>query len=200
MPKVIVGSFDSGICDLASERLRRAQLFGDNLIPMKKSRSFVRLMVTALKEPTLIILEVAAVISMALSLWNIFGARGIGIFKRSKKASENISTLSFADESGGGSYEWIEGVAIAVGVLIIVLVTATNDYGKEHQFRALQTKVREEQKISVIRNGEVGMIPVHQLLVGDICLIKYGEYDRHFSIRCTALNQSMPSVQGGTAL
>jgi hypothetical protein len=33
--------------------------------------------------------------------------------------------------------DWIEGLAIIIAVVIVVLVTATNDYSKERQFRSL---------------------------------------------------------------
>ena len=39
------------------------------------------------------------------------------------------------DESEAG---WIEGAAILVSVIIVVLVTAFNDYTKERQFRGEQ--------------------------------------------------------------
>ena len=35
---------------------------------------------------------------------------------------------------------WIEGVAIMIAVLIVVMVTAVNDKQKENQFRELQKK------------------------------------------------------------
>ena len=79
-------------------------------------------------------------------------------------------------EEGAGSYEWIEGLAIAIGVLVIVLVSAINDYGKEQQFRILQNRVKDDHKIPVIRNGVVVPVPVQSLLVGDICLLRYGTY------------------------
>lgn len=83
---------------------------------------------------------------------------------------------NFSAEEGAGSYEYVEGLAIAIGVLVIVLVSAANDYGKEQQFRTLQNKVREEHKISVLRNGHLVMIPIQELLVGDICQVKYGGF------------------------
>lgn len=36
--------------------------------------------------------------------------------------------------------DWIEGVAILIAVIIVVLVTAFNDWSKEKQFRGLQVK------------------------------------------------------------
>jgi len=70
---------------------------------------------------------------------------------------------------------WIEGVAILGAVFVVVNVTAFNDWRKERQFRGLQSKIEHEHKFATIRNGEVIQIPVSDLLVGDICQVKYGE-------------------------
>lgn len=41
-----------------------------------------------------------------------------------------VSTDDNEHETG-----WIEGAAILISVIVVVLVTATNDYTKERQFR-----------------------------------------------------------------
>ena len=71
--------------------------------------------------------------------------------------------------------EFIEGAMIVAAILLVILVTAANDYAKEKQFRGLQDQLSAEQKASVIRSGENIEIPVADLLVGDICQIKYGD-------------------------
>jgi len=71
---------------------------------------------------------------------------------------------------------WIEGVAILVAVLVVVLVTAFNDWRKERQFRGLQSKIEHEHKFATLRSGEVQQIAVGDLLVGDICHVKYGQF------------------------
>ena len=43
--------------------------------------------------------------------------------------------------------DWIEGVAILIAVIIVVLVTAFNDWSKEKQFRGLQ--VSRQQTVSL---------------------------------------------------
>lgn len=70
--------------------------------------------------------------------------------------------------------EWIEGAAILVAVLVVVFVTSFNDWSKERQFRGLQSKIDSDQKISVLRDGEINDLPVKEILVGDICQIFYG--------------------------
>lgn len=42
-------------------------------------------------------------------------------------------------------------------------------------FSGLQNRIEHEHKFSVIRGGEVIQIPVSDLVVGDICQVKYGE-------------------------
>ena len=69
---------------------------------------------------------------------------------------------------------WIEGVAILLSVIVVVLVTAGNDWAKERQFRGLQSKIEGEHKFTVIRNGDAKEIPVADLVVGDIAQVKYG--------------------------
>ncbi len=48
---------------------RRKQQFGQNLIPPKKPKTFLQLVWEALQDVTLIILEVAAIISLGLSFY-----------------------------------------------------------------------------------------------------------------------------------
>ncbi|VDM71043.1 unnamed protein product [Strongylus vulgaris] len=75
----------------------------------------------------------------------------------------------------GHGTAWIEGVAILLCVVVVVLVTAVNDYSKERQFRSLQEKIETGQKFSVIRDGEAIDVPVSDLVVGDIARVKYGD-------------------------
>ncbi|CAF4331507.1 unnamed protein product, partial [Rotaria magnacalcarata] len=65
--------------------------------------------------------------------------------------------------------EWIEGAAIIIAVIVVVLVTAFNDWTKERQFRGLQSKIELDQKFNVIRENSVRQIPIKDIVVGDIC-------------------------------
>ena len=75
---------------------------------------------------------------------------------------------------GEPNIEWIEGVAILIAVLVVVLVTSFNDWSKERQFRGLKSKIDSDQKISVLRDGQINELPVKEIIVGDICQINYG--------------------------
>uniref|UniRef100_A0A0N4XHG1 Cation_ATPase_N domain-containing protein n=1 Tax=Nippostrongylus brasiliensis TaxID=27835 RepID=A0A0N4XHG1_NIPBR len=84
-----------------------------------------------------------------------------------------------ASGAGGDDSEhdagWIEGVAILISVIVVVLVTALNDYTKERQFRGLQAKIETEHKFAVIRGGQSIQVVVNELVVGDVAQIKYGD-------------------------
>lgn len=58
----------------------------------------------------------------------------------------------------------------------MVLVTAFNDWQKEKQFRGLQDKIEGNHKIAVIRSSKIEEILVGDIVVGDICQVKYGMY------------------------
>lgn len=95
-----------------------------------------------------------------------------------------------AEDEGEADAGWIEGAAILLSVVCVVLVTAFNDWSKEKQFRGLQSRIEQEQKFTVVRKGNVIQIPVADMVVGDLAQVKYGETatDAHS-------DQSMWSVQ-----
>ncbi|XP_026474494.1 plasma membrane calcium-transporting ATPase 2 isoform X4 [Ctenocephalides felis] len=135
----------------------RRETFGSNTIPPKPSKTFLQLVWEALHDTTLIILQIAAIVSLGLSFY--------------QPADDSAGPI----EDDEGHYGWIEGLAILVSVIVVVIVTAFNDYSKERQFRGLQSKIEGEHKFSVIRQGEVKQISVGDIVVGDICQIKYGD-------------------------
>uniref|UniRef100_H3AUN5 Calcium-transporting ATPase n=1 Tax=Latimeria chalumnae TaxID=7897 RepID=H3AUN5_LATCH len=144
---------------------KRRQTFGKNFIPPKKPKTFLQLVWEALQDVTLIILEIAAIISLALSFYHTPGGDN-------EVCGEVTGGVDDEGESQAG---WIEGAAILFSVIIVVLVTAFNDWSKEKQFRGLQSRIEQEQKFTVIRKGQVIQIPVAELVVGDIAQIKYGD-------------------------
>ena len=112
----------------------------------------------ALQDTTLIILIVSAAVSLVLSFYG---------------HSETLLDEEFSAVKEP-NVEWIEGAAILIAVLVVVFVTSFNDWSKERQFRGLQSKIDSDQKISVIRDGQINELPVKDILVGDICQIFYG--------------------------
>uniref|UniRef100_A0A3B5QZN8 Calcium-transporting ATPase n=1 Tax=Xiphophorus maculatus TaxID=8083 RepID=A0A3B5QZN8_XIPMA len=144
---------------------KRHASFGKNFIPPKKPKTFLQLVWEALQDVTLIILEIAAIISLGLSFYHPPG----GNAEACGQAGGGV------EDEGEAQAGWIEGAAILFSVIIVVLVTAFNDWSKEKQFRGLQSRIEQEQKFTVIRKGQVIQIPVAEIVVGDIAQIKYGD-------------------------
>ena len=119
--------------------------FGPNVFPEKPMKSFLQLFIEAFDDTTLIILIVAAFVSLIVG--------------------------SYEDPDKG----WIEGMAILVAVLLVSVVTALNDYQKEKQFRDLEKNSEALERCSVIRNGEMLRINPDALVVGDVVSLKSGD-------------------------
>uniref|UniRef100_A0A672P9W8 Calcium-transporting ATPase n=1 Tax=Sinocyclocheilus grahami TaxID=75366 RepID=A0A672P9W8_SINGR len=154
-----------GLSDNPADLEKRQQVFGMNFIPPKKAKTFLQLVWEALQDVTLIILEIAAIISLGLSFYQPPGG--------DSEACSNVS--AGAEDEGEAEAGWIEGAAILLSVLCVVLVTAFNDWSKEKQFRGLQSRIEQEQRFAVVRNGTVIQIPVAEMVVGDIAQVKYGD-------------------------
>ncbi|XP_042239395.1 plasma membrane calcium-transporting ATPase 2-like isoform X3 [Homarus americanus] len=166
--KKLYSSPTNGLSGNASDMEHRRQTFGSNVIPPKPPKTFLTLVWEALQDVTLIILQVAAIVSLGLSFYRPPEDKG------SDEPEEGSAEVGHHDESEEEA-GWIEGVAILISVAVVVFVTAFNDYTKEKQFRGLQNRIEGEHKFTVIRGGEVQQIGVGDIVVGDICQIKYGD-------------------------
>lgn len=67
-----------------------------------------------------------------------------------------------------GMYEdpkkgWLEGSAILFSVMLVAVVTATNNYNKEQQFRKLNA-IKDDGKIGVLRDGKVVELPIRDIV------------------------------------
>ncbi|KAK6335680.1 plasma membrane calcium [Orbilia brochopaga] len=140
----------------------RLRVFKDNRLPEKKATPLWKLMWTAYKDEILLLLSAAAVISLGLGLYETFRAH-----PAPKEGQE-------ADNRGVRGADWIEGVAIMVAIIIVVLVGAINDYQKERQFVKLNRK-KDSREVKVIRSGKSILISVYDLMVGDIVHIEAGD-------------------------
>lgn len=150
-------SENEGLSGSKADIEHRRETFGSNIIPPKPPKAFLTLVWEALQDVTLIILEIAAIISLLLSFY--------------QPADDDEPLMEEEEEH----YAWIEGLAILVSVFVVVIVTAFNDYSKEKQFRGLQSRIEGEHKFSVIRGGDAVQVNIGEIVVGDICQIKYGD-------------------------
>ncbi|KAF3043840.1 hypothetical protein E8E11_005441 [Didymella keratinophila] len=131
----------------------RIRVFSDNRLPEKKPKSIFQLAWMAYNDKVLLLLTAAAVISLALGLYQTFG-------------------VSHTD--GEPKVEWVEGVAIIVAIAIVVIVGAANDWQKERQFVKLNKK-KDNRQIKVIRSGRTQQVLVYDILVGDVVNLEPGD-------------------------
>ncbi|KAF3930752.1 hypothetical protein ABW19_dt0210570 [Dactylella cylindrospora] len=139
----------------------RLRVFKDNRLPEKKATPLWKLMWNAYKDEILLLLTAAAVISLALGLYETF-------------RDHPEPTEGEEDEGGVQGADWIEGVAIIVAIVIVVLVGAINDYQKEKQFVKLNKK-KDSREVKVVRSGKSLLISVYDLMAGDIVHIEPGD-------------------------
>lgn len=131
----------------------RKRVYSDNRLPERKPKSIFELAWIAYNDKVLLLLTGAAVISLALGLYQTFG-------------------VSHAD--GTPKVEWIEGVAIIVAILIVVVVGAANDWQKERQFVKLNKK-KEDRYVKCIRSGKTREVSVYEILAGDVVQLEPGD-------------------------
>ncbi|KAJ2778880.1 plasma membrane calcium [Coemansia javaensis] len=133
----------------------RVGAFGVNLLPPTKSRSFLGLVWDALHDKMLILLIVAAVVSL-----------GIGIY-------QDVRVTGDPTEDGQDVH-WVEGFAIIVAIAVVTLVASINDYQKEKQFRKLNAK-KNDRRVRVTRAGQERLVSTNCILVGDIMHVEPGD-------------------------
>ncbi|KIW01814.1 calcium-translocating P-type ATPase, PMCA-type, variant 2 [Verruconis gallopava] len=129
----------------------RRRVFGENRLPEKKPKNILQLAWIALQDKILILLSVAAVVSLALGLYQ-----------------------TFAGTEPGAKVEWVEGVAIIVAIFIVVMVGAVNDWQKERQFMKLNKK-KDDRLVKVIRSGKTMKVSVYECFVGDVMILEQGD-------------------------
>lgn len=111
-----------------------------------KIKGVFEIVIECLSDKILIILLIAATISMGLGIW-----------------------------SDGPALGWIDGASIYFAVIAIVSITTANNYVKEKQFQKLVAKAEIDQ-VACYRGGSgmTKTIPVSELVVGDIIKIEQG--------------------------
>ncbi|CAI7613334.1 unnamed protein product [Penicillium glandicola] len=118
----------------------------------RKLKTIWELAWIAYNDKVLILLTVAAVVSLAVGI---------------------PQSLHPVDPSEPG-VEWVEGLAILVAIIIVVTVGAANDWQKERQF-AILNKKKENRQVKVTRSGRTEEISIHDVLVGDLMLLEPGD-------------------------
>ncbi|OMJ17683.1 Calcium-transporting ATPase PAT1 [Smittium culicis] len=133
----------------------RVKAFGVNIYPSSKSKTFFRYALDVLNDKMLILLCFAAVVSLGLGIYQDVRVTGIS-------------------EEDDNNVHWIEGFSIIIAIAVVVLVSASNDYKKDKQFKILNAK-KKDRYIKVIRDGIQKELSVNCVMVGDIMVVENGE-------------------------
>ncbi|TKY64678.1 Calcium-transporting ATPase 9 [Spatholobus suberectus] len=136
---------DKGISGDDADLLKRKNAFGTNTYPRKKGRSFWRFLWEAWQDLTLIILIIAAAVSLALGI-----------------------------KTEGLEEGWYDGGSIAFAVFLVIVVTATSDYRQSLQFQNLNAE-KQNIQLEVVRGGRTIKISIFDIVVGDVIPLKIGD-------------------------
>ena len=129
-----------------SEAAVRLQEHGSNRLNEKKPRSFLQRFLDQMKDVMIIILLIAALISLGLSIYNFIQ---------------------------GAEADWIEPIVIVLIVIVNGLLGVIQESKAEAALEALKNMSSPSAK--VLRDGEMRSIPSTDLVPGDIVDIEAGD-------------------------
>ncbi|KAJ8431754.1 hypothetical protein Cgig2_028971 [Carnegiea gigantea] len=136
---------ETGVSGEEDDIVKRRSTFGSNTYPTKKGKGFLHFLWESWQDLTLIILIIAAILSLALGI-----------------------------KTEGIKEGWYDGGSIIFAVLLVILVTAISDYRQSLQFQSLNEEKRNIQ-LEVIRGGRRVKISIYDVVVGDVVPLKIGD-------------------------
>jgi len=125
----------------------RKHAFGENVLPQVPAKGFFYLWFSNLKDPIILMLMFAALVSTIL---------GAAVPEEREENS------------------WSEGVAIWVAVFVVSLVGAVNDWHKDRQFQKLNAQ-KDVIDVKVLRKGIESIVTSTEIVVGDVILLDAGD-------------------------
>lgn len=126
---------------------KNRERYGKNELTRAKPVSLLRRFLNALKEPMMLLLLFAAVITLGVNI-----ARAVT----------------------GGHADFVECVGIFGAILLSICITIAMEGRSAKAFEELN-KINDDVHIKVLRNGEKVTIPVAQVVVGDIVCVETGD-------------------------
>ncbi|CAH2080666.1 unnamed protein product [Thlaspi arvense] len=135
---------DRGIRAENQEVSARKELYGSNTYNKPPAKGFVHFLWTALKDATIIVLIVCAVLS-----------------------------LGFGIKEDGIKEGWYNGASILVAVFLVVVISAVTNFRQSKQFEEL-SKISSNIQVEVVRDGRPHNISIFDIVVGDVVILKIG--------------------------
>ena len=142
LAKLLQVSLTTGLMndEINNQFQARRKMYGTNIYPEPPIQTWCQLFINSFNDPTLLILLFAAAVSLV---------------------------VGFIEHPEQG---WIEGTTIFLACLIVATVTATNDYEKDKQFRALKGE-SDDILIKVIRMGQQQSVSTFDVNTGDVVIL-----------------------------
>ena len=146
LAKLLQVSLTTGLMkdEINNQFQARRKMYGTNIYPEPPIQTWCQLFISSFNDPTLLILLLAAAVSLV---------------------------VGFIEHPEQG---WIEGTTIFLACLIVATVTATNDYEKDKQFRALKGE-SDDILIKVIRMGQQQSVSTFDINTGDVVILEAGD-------------------------
>ena len=135
----------SGLKDYAVAKNRAA--YGVNKTSKVKKRGFFSRLLTALSEPTLVILEFAWAITVGINAGKYFKS---------------------------GTCDVYECIGIFIAIFLSVALTMIMEGRSERAFELLG-ETYDRVGVKVIRDGKVKVVPKEEIVVGDVALVETGD-------------------------
>ncbi|KAK9757137.1 hypothetical protein RND81_01G142900 [Saponaria officinalis] len=142
---MISTNLETGVPGDDADIAKRRDTFGSNTYPTKKGKGFLSFLWESWQDLTLIILIIAAIVSLVLGI-----------------------------KTEGLEEGWYDGGSIVFAVLLVIMVTAVSDYRQSLQFQNLNEEKRNIQ-LEVIRGGRREKISIYDIVVGDVVPLKIGD-------------------------
>ena len=123
--------------------------YGSNVLTERERQSWWLKLLSKFIDPLIRILLVAALLSIGISFYEYFYLKQ------------------------GGSV-FFEPVGIIVAILLATVLAFVFEYRAEREF-VLLTRIDDDVKVKVIREGRVQAVPRHEVVVGDIVVLATGD-------------------------
>ena len=136
---------ERGLTDAQVEESRKK--YGENMFTQEKPESFLKKVIDSFKEPMIIMLLFAAVITLGVNI---------------------------ARQLTGGETDYFECVGIFAAILLSVVITVVMEGRSAKAFEMLR-KFGQDTPSRVIRNGAAEMVAQKDIVVGDIVCIETGD-------------------------
>ncbi len=137
----------AGLSD--AQVLESRRLHGDNLLTPPQKTPWWRQLLEKFRDPLIIILLVAGVLSVAISCYEYFGL-------------------------GKDGTVFFEPVGIFIAIILATGLGFYFEYRANKEFDLLN-QVNDEEPVQVIRNGAPTSVPKKDIVVGDILVLNTGE-------------------------